>query len=153
VYLDNDIELVENLDDIIRPSDRFVSVYAYKCLECERVWTVPVVFQAILAAAAKSPVIRRNMELFQQHASGVSVVPKSWADKGTFIMGRALQEMFSEGTRMLHEKPLPMHHPKLRGRQMEGCEYAVFNESEAVVAFSRVVHPRKGDSCYTNDQM
>ena len=93
VYMDNDLQLMTNLDDVLRPTDTFVSVWAAKAISArtKEVTNRGIVFQAFMAAAKGSPIVTRGLELFRNHIQGIKFVRHH--DLGTALMGQALEDV------------------------------------------------------------
>ena len=148
VYLDNDLDLRISLSDILRADDRFFSVWAatYRDNISGKVRggeSDGIVFQAIMGAPAKSPVIYAALKLFSNFIRGE--LSDTHHDVGTQIVGMALKnEWRSNGKKgtaitMADEVLLPADHKSLHGRAKDMYCNAAIVKNDRVIAFSRIM--------------
>jgi hypothetical protein len=107
-YMDNDLQLKKPLEQILKPSDTFVSVWAMPDVSAltHKVQNDGVVFQAFMAAAKGSPVVERGLALFRNHVAGAKLVRHH--DLGTALMGQALKDV---GYQRSDRRRAPTKHP------------------------------------------
>lgn len=100
VYVDNDFELVEPLDDIFGQQGyaetSFISVWSAPGVNIIGDSTTDghVMFQAFMAASDGSRLVARGLELFRDHISGEQLVRHH--DLGTALMARALNDVIND---------------------------------------------------------
>jgi hypothetical protein len=155
VYLDNDLDVVVNLNDVVGPRDSFISCWSLPHVDGDGVQRGGepdgIVFQALMAATKRSSIITRGLDLFFQLINGTLQVKEQ--DIGTAIMGLALKERehsSDEGVKMFTEQFVPHDATEMRNRWTDMfCDAAIMdNNNGTVIAFSRVMKiTTVSDSC------
>ncbi|EED87208.1 predicted protein [Thalassiosira pseudonana CCMP1335] len=156
-YFDNDLEVTSSalLDDSIAGGIDVVSVISLNKKD---------IFQAILAAPPRHPLIRKAMDI------SVDVLFKdkefNYQYLGTGVLHEAIKTYYNEsaplnaknllckGVYLLRETYLQNNRPELGNRQRSGgCNVAVVDDKQQVYAFSRVkVWGTADNVCHVTEQ-
>jgi len=89
-YLDVDVGIRHDLWRDLRPDTEFVTARVHHASN----WVNKGFFQAILGASPQNPVLKRYLELFQQHYDGINRVQKG--PLGVLLLHRAWEQIRSE---------------------------------------------------------